>query len=78
MMEKPDELWSGSVSKLIEAAVVEGVTTATFGKFLAQHSVFMQSRGVAYGKRHTSAGQVITLEKVAYERSESDEGSSYA
>lgn len=78
MTESSDELWRGSVSELIEAAVIEGVTTATFGKFLAQHSVFMRSRGVAYSKKHTSTGQVVTLKRVAYEGSEGDEGNSYA
>lgn len=67
--------WHGSVGELIEAAEVEGVTTAMFGKFLAQHSVFMQLRGVAYTKKHTNAGQVITLEKAIGEGSEGDEGS---
>lgn len=69
-----DESWNGSVGDLIEEAAVEGVTTATFGKFLAQHSVFMRLRGVAYSKKHTSAGQLITLEKIAYEGSEGNEG----
>lgn len=67
--------WSGSVGELIEVAEVEGVTTATFGKFLAQHSTFMRMRGVAYSKKHTSTGQVIALERVPNEGSESDEGS---
>lgn len=66
--------WSGSVGDLIEEAAAEGVTTATSGKLLAQHSVFMRSRGVAYSKRYTSAGQVITLEKVTREGNEGDEG----
>lgn len=68
-------LWCGSVGELVEAAAVEGVTTATFGKFLAQHSNFMRLRGVVYNKKHTSTGQVITLEKVATGGSEGDEGS---
>ncbi len=59
----------------METAEVEGATTATFGKFLAQHSAFMQLRGVAYSKKHTSTGQVITLDNVVNEGSESDEGS---
>lgn len=67
--------WSGSVGELIEAAEVKGVTTATFGKFLAQRSAFMRMRGVAYSKKHTSTGQVITLKRVPNEGSESDEGS---
>lgn len=67
-------VWSGSVGELIEAAEVNGVTTATFGKFLAQHSVFMRLRGITYSKKHTSTGQVVTLERVAYEGSEGDEG----
>lgn len=73
-MEHIGHSWSGSVGELIKAAEVENVTTATFGKFLAQHSVFMRLRGVAYSKKHTSMGQVITLEKVPSEGSEGDEG----
>lgn len=34
----------------------------------------MRSRGVRYSKKHTSTGQLITLEKVACEGSEGDEG----
>lgn len=75
MMEKDEQSWNGSVGGLMEAAEVEGVNTATFGKFLAQHSVFMRLRGIAYSKKHTSTGQVITLEKAANEGSEGDEGS---
>lgn len=75
MMERGEQSWSGSVGGLMEVAEVEGVTTATFGKFLAQHSVFMRLRGIAYSKKHTSTGQIISLEKVASEGSEGDEGS---
>lgn len=67
-------LWCGSVGELIEAAAVEGVTLATLGKFLAQYSVFMRLRGVAYSKKHTSTRQVITLERVSCEGSEGNEG----
>ena len=74
MNVREEGAWSGSVGELIEAAEVSGVTTATFGKFLAQHSVFMRLRGIAYSKKHTSTGQVVTLEKVACEGSEGDEG----
>ena len=74
MTNSTDELWSGTVGELIEAAAVDGVTTATFGKFLAQHSVFMRLRGVAYNKKHTSAGQVITLERASCEGGEGNEG----
>ena len=73
MNVREEGVWSGSVGELIEAEV-SGVTTATFGKFLAQHSVFMRLRGIAYSKKHTSTGQVVTLEKVACEGSEGDEG----
>lgn len=66
---------STSVGDLIEEAEIEGVTTATLGKFLAQHSVFMRLRGTAYSKKHTNTGQVVSLEKVAGEGSEGDEGS---
>lgn len=74
MMGRDEQSWSGPVGFLIESAEVEGVTAATFGKFLAQHSAFMRLRGVAYSKKHTSTGQVVTLEKVANEGSEGDEG----
>lgn len=73
MNVREEDVWSGSVGELIEAAEVSGVTTATFGKFLAQHSVFMRLRGIMYSKKHTSAGQVVTLERIAYEGSEGDE-----
>lgn len=74
MNAREEDVWSGSVGELIEATEVSGVTTATFGKFLAQQSVFMRLRRIAYSKKHTSAGQVVTLEKVATEESEGDEG----
>lgn len=75
MNANADESWRGSVGELIKAAAVEGVTTATFGKFLAQHSVFMRSRGVAYSKKHTISGQIVTLERLTCEGSEGDERS---
>lgn len=52
---------------MIKTAEVEGVTAATFGKFLVQHSVFMWLRGVAYSKKHTGAGQVVAFERVISE-----------
>lgn len=72
--ESINRSWNGSIGELMEAAAVDGATAATFGKFLAQHSIFMRLRGVAYSKKHTSTGQVITLEKVVSEGSEGDEG----
>lgn len=66
-------VWRGSVGELIEAAEISGITTAIFGKFLAQHSVFMRLRSVAYSKKHTSSGQIVTLERINCEGSESDE-----
>ena len=56
--------WSESVSELIDVISVEDVTVATFGEFLAQHSVFMRLCGIVYSKKHTSAGQVVILEKL--------------
>lgn len=70
MAASTDESWSGSVGDLIDEADAEGVTTATFGKFLAQHSAFMRLRGIAYSKKHASSGQSVTLEKVACEGDE--------
>ncbi len=48
MAANDDKAWCGSVGELIEVAAVEGVTAATFGRLLAQHSIFMRVRGVAY------------------------------
>lgn len=76
MTTKTDGSWRGSVGGLIETAAVEGITTATFGKFLAQYSVFMRLRDIAYSKKHASTGQVITLERVTCEGSEGNEGGS--
>ena len=74
VMERDERSWSGSVGGLMEAAEIEGVTAATFGKLLAQHSVFMRLRGIAYSKKHTSTEQIIILDKVANEGSEGGEG----
>lgn len=75
IMSCNDNCWRGSIGQLIYEALVNGETSATFGKFLAQHSGFMRLRGVAYSKKHTSGGQIITLEKIENEGSESTEGS---
>lgn len=74
MAVKDNKARRGSVGELIEEAGVEDVATATFDKFLAQHSVFLRLRGVVYSKKHTSTGQVVTLEKVLHEGNEGDEG----
>lgn len=76
MAESANASWSGSIGELMNSVAIENVTAATFGKFLAQHSVFMRLRGIVYSKKHTSTGQVITLEKIACEGSEGDEGCS--
>lgn len=67
-------VWSGSIGWLMEVAAIKGVTLSTFSKFLAQHSVCIRLRGVAYNKKHTSAGQVITLEEDVSEESKGNEG----
>lgn len=65
-------IWQGTMSNLMEAAGIEGVTVPVLGKHLAQNSGFMLSRGVRYAKKHTSAGQLVTLQRI---EDESDEGS---
>lgn len=66
--------WQGSVADLMREASVEDATAATLGKFLAQHSCFLLSRGFNYKKKHTSTGQLITFERISAEGSESTEG----
>lgn len=73
IITNPNRSWHGSVGELIEADATKDVSTATFGKFLAQYSAFMRLSGVAYRKKHTSAGQAITLELVACKGSENNE-----
>ena len=43
---------------------IDGVSPAVFGKFLAQHSMFLEKNGVRYSKRHTSSGSLVTLERI--------------
>ena len=54
--------WEGGTTALMEAAGVEGMSPAAFGKLLAQHSAFMGDEGVTYSKRHAKSGTVISLE----------------
>ena len=45
-------------------AGIDGVSPAVFGKYLAQHSMFLEKNGVRYSKRHTSSGSIVTLERI--------------
>ena len=67
-------IWQGTMSNLMEAAGIEGLTIPVLGKHLAQNSGFMLSRGVSYSKKHTSTGQLITIQRMQDEGSENSEG----
>lgn len=58
------DAWQGSASALVDAAGIEGVKPAVLGKYLAQHRVFLEERGVAYSVRHGRTGNVLTLENM--------------
>lgn len=73
-MSRGVSIWQGTMSNLMDAAGVEGVTVPVLGKHLAQNSGFMLSRGVRYAKKHTSAGQLVTLQRIEGEGGEGSEG----
>lgn len=56
--------WEGRTKELMGEAGINGVSPAVFGKYLAQHSMFLEKNGVCYSKRHTSSGSLVTLERI--------------
>ena len=56
--------WEGRTKELMGEVGIDDVSPAVFGKFLAQHSMFLEKNGVRYSKRHTSSGSLVTLERV--------------
>lgn len=54
--------WEGRTRELMREAGIDDVSPAVCGKFLAQHSKFLERNGVRYSKRHTSSGTLVTLE----------------
>ncbi len=74
-MSRGVSIWQGTMSNLMDAAEIADVTVPVLGKQLAQHSGFMLSRGVRYSKKHTSTGQLVTLQRAEDEGAESAEGS---
>lgn len=62
-MKCAEQSWNVFVGELSETADVEGVTAAASGKVLTQHSAFMRLHGVAYGKKHACAGQIVIFGK---------------
>lgn len=55
--------WEGRTGDLMPEAGIQGVSSAVFGKYLAQHSMFLEKNGVRYSKRHASSGSLVTLER---------------
>lgn len=60
-MQSRRQQWEGSAAQLMDAAAVEEISLAAFGKHLAQHACFMEGRGVEYRRKHTRNGSVLTL-----------------
>lgn len=56
--------WEGRTKELMGEVGVDDVSPAVFGKYLAQHSMFLEKNGVRYSKRHTSSGSMVTLERI--------------
>ena len=56
--------WESRTKELMGEVGIDGVSSAVFGKFLAQHSMFLEKNGVRYSKRHTSSGSLVTLERI--------------
>ena len=56
--------WEGRTKELMGEVGIDGVSVAVFGKYLAQHSMFLEKNGVLYSKRHTSSGSLVTLERI--------------
>lgn len=56
--------WEGRAKEPMGEVGIDGVSPAVFGKFLAQHSMFLEKNGVRYSKRHTSSGSMVTLERI--------------
>lgn len=56
--------WEGKANELMGEVGIDGVSPAVFGKYLAQHSMFLEKNGVRFSKRHTSSGSLVTLERI--------------
>lgn len=54
--------WEGRTRELMREAGIDDVSPAVYGKYLAQHSKFLERNGVRYSKRYTSSGTLVTLE----------------
>lgn len=61
---QPNGSWEGRTRELMREAGIDGVSPAVYGKYLAQHSMFLERNGVRYSKRHTSSGTLVTLERI--------------
>lgn len=56
--------WEGRTGDLMLEAGIQGVSPAVLGKYLAQHSMFLEKNGARYSKRHASSGSLVTLERI--------------
>lgn len=66
--------WSGTATELLEEIGMDDVSVAVLGKHLAQHRLFLASRGISYDRKHVREGNILTLEKSIGDGSEGCEG----
>lgn len=53
--------WSGTVSELIDAIGIDGISPAVLGKQLAQHNEWLRQQGVSFTRRRTGSSRSIEL-----------------
>lgn len=56
--------WEGRTKELMGEPGIDSVSPTVFGKYLAQHSMFLEKNGVRYSKRRTPSGSLVTLERI--------------
>lgn len=65
--------FEGSTTDLYNAVGVSEITPIAFGKRLAQHKPFMETRGVKFNRRRTAQSAVVRLEFINNKEQESEE-----
>ena len=55
-------VFEGSTTELFDAVGITGITPAAYGKRLAQHTSFMETRGVSLTKGRNSQSSIVRLE----------------
>lgn len=53
--------WQGTPTRLMADVGIKGMSVSAYGKHLAEHSLFMASRGVSYERTRVNAGTYLVL-----------------